>query len=119
MELNQFRHICDSVQRTIKAAGNELDEVQLLEQVIALKDSNLTEGSDGNNPQSTVDIDDLRACFAAVNYIMINSCLYQVTQAQLQDELEQLGLASEHCRAVCEFMSEEKMVLLRQHLVDA
>lgn len=52
------------------------------------------------------DVDDARACFGALNYIMTNACTYQVPSRQLNVELEQLGLASEHCALVCKVLEE-------------
>lgn len=46
------------------------------------------------------DIDDARVCFAAVHYIMINACLHGISQATLEEELEQIGLAEDHCKCL-------------------
>lgn len=47
------------------------------------------------------DIDDARACFAAVHYIISNASQYKVSNSLLSIELEQLGLPSDHCQLVC------------------
>jgi hypothetical protein len=53
-----------------------------------------------------LDIDDVRACFGALNFILTRGRLYGVSERQLLIELEQLGLASEHSRVLCEHYSK-------------
>jgi len=61
------------------------------------------------------DIDDARACFGAVNFIITSACIHQVPVNLLRVELEQLGLASEHAQLVCSGMSE-KLQEINMHL---
>lgn len=90
LDLARFELICESVQDTIRASGKfneglfnklELDEEEF-------------------------DIDDARACFGSIHYIMSNACLYQVSSEALSVELEQLGLPSEHCQLLAKSLSE-------------
>lgn len=53
------------------------------------------------------DLDDARACFAAVDFIMSNARLYGTSSDILSTELEQLGLPSEHSQSLCSLMDLE------------
>lgn len=99
LELDKFKLICESVRDTILADGQFDDEL-----FAAL-------GLD----EEYFDIDDARACFAAINYIISNSCLYQVTSECLRNELEQLGLPGEHCECLCGIM-DKSLDELKEHL---
>lgn len=96
LDLNIFSLICASVRETVLNDG-KLDETGLFKQL----------GIYESEPaRASLDIDDARACFAALNYIMTSACIHQVTTRQLGNELEQLGLESEHCQVVCRTLEE-------------
>lgn len=90
LDLPRFKLICESVRDTIVAGGHFnqdlLDKLKLDEEVF--------------------DIDDARACFGAVNYIITNACQLELPSERVIIELEQLGLPSEHCQLLCNVMSE-------------
>lgn len=106
LELDEFKYICATVQETIFAGGN-LEETKFFDRLQELGGSN----------KAQLDIDDVRACFAAVNYIMTNSVVYQVSSKQIHDELEQLGLPSEHSSALCDLMNAENIAEMHQQLI--
>lgn len=101
LELPKFKLICESVKDTILAKG-QLDEELLLDS-LGVEDE-------------IFDIDDARACFAAVDYIMSNACQHQVTRDMLAIELEQLGLPSEHCQLLCQMMNDS-LDEIKEHLL--
>lgn len=86
LELWQFSLICESVRDTILSSNEEFDD-GLFNRL--------------NLDNDVFDIDDARACFAAVHYIISNASQYKVSDSLLNIELEQLGLPSEHCQMVC------------------
>lgn len=86
LELWRFKLICESVRDSIIKDNKNFDDC--LFDKLDLDDE-------------VFDIDDARACFAAVNYIIENALLYKVSPSLLSIELEQLGLASEHCQLLC------------------
>lgn len=105
LELARFESICLLVKETILADG-KLDEMRLIGE---LDDDD--QGSDNH-----FDIDDARCCFAALNHIMSGACLHQVPARQLNNELEQLGLPTDHCLIVSRVLGEDWSEL-RQHLL--
>lgn len=80
---------------------------------MAVRDTILTDGKLEQEVWQKLELDkynigtdDAKACFAAVNFIMTNSCKYQVEISALFRELEQLGLPSEHSQKLCDILSE-------------
>lgn len=69
---------------------------------------------DDYNEKDDFDIDDARACFGAIDYIINQSCLHGVSLQTLAVELEQLGLSSEHTSELCKMMGEN-LDEIRQH----
>lgn len=53
-----------------------------------------------------MEIDDARACFGAIHYIISNAQMYNVTKEILFIELEQSGLPNEHCKHLCSVYEE-------------
>lgn len=89
LNLHTFELLCESVKLTIFAGGeldkSSFDKLELNEEQF--------------------DIDDARACFAAINYIVSNTCLFQVEGQTLTAELEQLGLPSEHSQLLSKMLA--------------
>lgn len=90
LDLARFELICESVKDTLISRGN-FNELLYDELVL---------------DEEAFDIDDARACFAAIHFIITNACLYHVSSEALSTELEQLGLASEHCQVLCRVLTE-------------
>lgn len=108
VNLPEFELICQNVVESIKLDGN-LDEVSLFNQIEQLR--RINDNNDG------FDIDDTRALFAAINFIITNTCIYQITSKTVCDELEQLGLTREHCSMLGQFLSEDMMEDIRSTLL--
>lgn len=85
LTLERFKLICESVRERLVIDNKQFDDG--LFDKLKLDD--------------LFDIDDARACFAAVNYIISNAFLYRVDPSLLGIELEQLGLPNEHCKLLC------------------
>lgn len=71
----------------------DLDERDLLERVLDSDDAQF-------------DVDDARALFGALDFIMTGACINQVDNKQLGIELEQLGLPGEHCEVLCQVVEK-------------
>lgn len=106
MKLDTFRIICQTVKRETlnNETKEQLDENELFTRLGIYKDENSSTLS-----SDQLDIDDARACLGAVNFIMSNALVYQVNEKQLANELEQLGLASEHTLVLCETFKTDRM----------
>ena len=95
-----FETVCKSVRAAI-LDGGKLNEDELFDRL----------GLFGHGTPSAIDqavnrldIDDVRACFGALSFILANARMYQVSERQLEIELEQLGLASQHSRVLCKYI---------------
>lgn len=62
------------------------------------------------------DMDDARACFACIHYIITSVCLHKVPKEVLHLELEQCGLPSKHCSCICELLLDENINKLMDHI---
>lgn len=112
LDIKTFELICQSVKDTIFNDG-QLDELNLFTQLGIYDLQYNVAPSD-----LAFDIDDARACFGAIHYIMGHACIYKVTAKQLKNEMEQLGLASEHSRTLCNIF-EDNFVEMRAKLTTA
>lgn len=92
LDLARFSLICDSVRDTILNDG-QFDS-KLWPQL--------------NLDDEKFDIDDARACFGAMHFIITNSCLYGVEGELLRLELEQSGLPSGHSQYLCKSFESVK-----------
>lgn len=79
--------ICESVRDTILNTDDPFDGIIF----------------DKLNLDDEFDIDDARACFGAVHYIMANASSYKVSDSLLRLELEHLGLPDEHSQLLCKY----------------
>lgn len=97
LELSDFKIVCEAARLIIPSVEDRepFDEKSELFDKLAL---------DGEK----FDIDDARACFAAVEFIMTSAGLYGTPDDVLLAELEQLGLPSEHSQILCSMMGEAK-----------
>lgn len=94
LELDKFKLICCSVKSTLLAQGNF--DTLLFELMKLPRD-----GEPEPKNEIEFDIDDTRACFAAVDFIMRNSNRYSVDEPMLNLELLQLGLPQNHSNILC------------------
>jgi len=65
-----------------------------------------------------LDESDVKACIAALEYIIEHGAKYEVDDATLSNELQQLGLPKEHCDALGR-PYRENLEKIRKHLADS
>lgn len=107
LDLSKFELICTYVNQTI-LDKESLDETDLFSRLgIYDLDHDIVD----------FDIDDARACFGALNYIIVNVCIYNVNIKHLRNELEQLGLKSEHCDSLCKILDAGNFTVLREKVL--
>lgn len=106
LELGVFELIAENVNEAIKSGG-QVDEAKMLESLYRRESENQKErlketrlDLEGSY-EDFFDIDEVRACFAALHYIITNACQFKVSPEQLETELEQLGLPGDHCQILC------------------
>lgn len=112
LDLQTFEQICIMVKRSMAAGGNNFNQQDLMSLLVnhGAEVSSLEEMEKEVKEEERTkefDIDDARACFGAVNFIITNAHSYKVSMRQLNTELEQLGLPSEHCQTLCTVTSNE------------
>eukprot|EP00735_Rhodelphis_limneticus_P014479 TRINITY_DN8510_c0_g1::TRINITY_DN8510_c0_g1_i1::g.3390::m.3390 TRINITY_DN8510_c0_g1::TRINITY_DN8510_c0_g1_i1::g.3390 ORF type:complete len:219 (+),score=29.61,sp/Q9CQ02/COMD4_MOUSE/43.37/9e-46,HCaRG/PF07258.9/2.6e-30 TRINITY_DN8510_c0_g1_i1:52-657(+) len=63
------------------------------------------------NDANLTDESEVRAAVALIHFVLFSSAKYDVEDAVLFNELEQLGLPKEHCQAFCRVFKEKKDTL--------
>lgn len=100
LDLNRFKLICENVKETIIADGF-LDEKEFFTSL--------------ELDEEKFDIDDARACFGAINYIITSACNHKITSQLLSNELLQLGLPTDHTSLLCDII-DENLLKIKEHL---
>lgn len=103
MSIDVFEELAKIVSNTI-VAGGQVDEAEMLNSLNSLTVNQEAESrclDPSERFADSSDIDDVRACFAAVHYIITNARQFKVSAKQLETELEQLGLPGDHCLLLC------------------
>lgn len=65
-------------------------------------------------PRHFLEIGDMKACVAALSFILSSSARYGVEEDALNNELQQLGLPKEHATALCKIYSENVSALVEK-----
>lgn len=100
LDLHRFELICESVKDTIIADG-VLNEEEFLTRL--------------DLDEEKFDIDDARACFGAINYIITSACNHTLSIQLLNNQLLQLGLPTDHTGLLCKII-EDNLCGIRDHL---